>query len=279
MQSNSNIQRVKNKLLVMSGKGGVGKTTIAVNLAYALSKKGFKTGLLDADIHGPNVPKMLNLEKEKLAVKGNKIIPVNIRENFKVMSMAFLAEKEKAVIWRGPLKHKLIRQFIEDVDWGELDYLVIDLPPGTGDESISISQLLNKITGSVIVSTPQQVALLDVVKSINFSREMNIPIIGLIENMAGDIFGKGRVETIARENGLNFLGSLELDKKITESGDKGKPFIVNNTSDISKSFNKITDRMISLSKQKKRKNKFKKTNSIKINNLALKDEVCWYKKA
>lgn len=240
---------MKYNLLVMSGKGGVGKTTIAVNLAYALSRKGFKTGILDADIHGPNVPKMLNLGKQELMARDDKIVPIRIGESLKVMSMAFLAEKEKAVIWRGPLKHKLIKQFVEDVDWGELDYLVIDLPPGTGDEAISISQLLSGTIGSIIVSTPQQVALLDVARSINFSREMNIPIIGLVENMAGDVFGRGNVKALADEESINFLGSLGLNGKIAESGDRGKPFAGDDGGDISDSFSKITEKIISIIKK------------------------------
>ena len=234
----------------MSGKGGVGKTTIAVNLAYALSEKGFKVGLLDVDIHGPNVPKMLNLEDKKLSSKDNKIIPMEVKDNLKVMSMAFLLNKGDAVIWRGPMKHNVIKQFIEDVEWEELDYLVIDFPPGTGDESISISQLLKDITGSIIVSTPQQVALIDVIKSIDFSRKVDIPIIGLIENMAGDVFGKGSVKELADSKEINFLGSLELDKEITESGDKGEPFIKNN-SKSSQSFEKIISKIISFCEKNK----------------------------
>ena len=240
------MKNIKYKLLVMSGKGGVGKTTIAVNLAYSLSEKGWKTGLLDADIHGPNAPKMLNLGRQELIVKNNKMVPIKIKENLKIMSLALLAEKEKAVIWRGPLKHKLIRQFVEEVEWGALDYLVIDLPPGTGDECISISQLLNNITGSLIVSTPQQVALLDVIKAINFSREMNVPIIGLIENMTSRVFGGGSVNELASAQKLSFLGSLDLDNKITESGDKGTPFVANDDWDVTKSFNKIRDKIIRL---------------------------------
>ncbi|MEA2035956.1 MAG: Mrp/NBP35 family ATP-binding protein, partial [Nanoarchaeota archaeon] len=219
------MNKIRNKLLVMSGKGGVGKTTIAVNLAYALSQKGFKVGLLDVDIHGPNVPKMLNLEDKKLQTKDNKIIPIEVNGNLKVMSMAFLLNKKDAAIWRGPMKHNVIRQFIEDVEWGELDYLIIDFPPGTGDECISISQLLKDITGSIIVSTPQQVSLIDVEKSIDFSRNVKIPIIGIIENMSGNIFGGGTVSGFAASQGVDYLGSLNMDKGITESGDKGEPFV------------------------------------------------------
>ena len=251
MESNSHIQKVKNKILVMSGKGGVGKTTIAVNLAFALSKKGFKTGLLDVDIHGPNVPKMLNLEDKKLSAKGDKLLPVKVNENLYVMSIAFFLEKkESAVIWRGPMKHKVITQFIEDVNWGELDYLVIDFPPGTGDEAITVSQLITDITGSIIISTPQKVSLIDVAKSINFSKEMNIPVIGLIENMAGDIFGKGSVSKFAELQNLNFLGSLELDKTIAEMCDAGEPFVKSNSKNTA-SFEKITNKIIDFCNEKK----------------------------
>ena len=230
-------------ITILSGKGGVGKTTVAVNLAYTFSERGFKVGLLDVDIHGPNVPKMLNLENKRLLTKDNKMIPMRAKDNLRVMSMAFLLKKSDAVIWRGPLKHKIIEQFIKDVEWGELDYLIIDFPPGTGDEAISISQLIKDITGSVIVSTPQQVALDDVMKAIDFSGKVNMPIIGLIENMAGDIFGKGGVEDLADARGIDFLGSLELDNKIRESGDKGEPFVRNNNLDLAKSFGNIVKKI------------------------------------
>ena len=177
------MNKIKYKLIVLSGKGGVGKTTVAVNLAYALSKKGYKIGILDVDIHGPNVPKMIGLENKKLLTNDNKIFPLKTKEGIKVISMDFLLKKEDAVIWRGPLKHNLIKQFVEDVDWGKLDYLIIDFPPGTGDEGISISQLIKEITGSIIISTPQEVSLLDVVKAIDFSKKVKVPIIGLIENV------------------------------------------------------------------------------------------------
>lgn len=238
---------IKNKILIMSGKGGVGKTTIAVNLAYSLAEKGFRVGLLDVDIHGPNVPKMLNLEEKRITTNGNKMVPLKLKNGLKVMSMAFLLNKEDAVIWRGPMKHNIIKQFIEDAEWGDLDYLVIDFPPGTGDEAISISQLLKNITGSVIVSTPQKVALIDVAKAIDFSRKVNIPIIGLIENMSGDVFGKGTVKDMADTLKIDFLGTLELDKTITQSGDNGKPFIIDALESYKK-FEKMVNKIVSFCK-------------------------------
>ncbi len=241
------MNKIKYKIIVLSGKGGVGKTTVAVNLAYALSKKGYKIGILDVDIHGPNVPKMVGLENKKLLTKDNKIFLLETKEGIKVISMAFILKKEDAVIWRGPLKHNLIRQFVEDVDWGKLDYLMIDFPPGTGDEGISISQLIKGITGSIIISTPQEVSLLDVVKAIDFSMKVKVPVIGLIENMSGDIFGKGNVKKVADKKKIEFLGSLELDKKITEACDKGKPFI-NSNSKNSKVFKTIVKKLESYCK-------------------------------
>jgi ATP-binding protein involved in chromosome partitioning len=241
---------IKNKLLVMSGKGGVGKTTIAVNLAYALASKGLHVGLLDVDIHGPNVPKMLDLENKRLASINNKILPIKVNDYLSVMSMAFLLQdKEDSVIWRGPMKHNVIKQFVEDVEWGELDYLIIDFPPGTGDEAISVFQILKNITGSIIVSTPQQVSLLDVTKSIDFSRKVNIPIVGLIENMAGEVFGKGSVKSLADSKGISFLGSLELSNEISKSGDSGKPFVIYSAVNITKSFEEITENVISFCKE------------------------------
>ena len=242
------MNKIKNKLLVMSGKGGVGKTTIAVNLTSALAIKGKKVGILDVDIHGPNVPKMLKLEDKKLSSNSNKIIPLTTKDNIKVVSMAFLIQKSDAVIWRGPMKHNVIKQFIEDVDWGELDYLVIDFPPGSGDECISISQLLKDITGSIIITTPQKISLIDVVRSIDFCKKVNIPIIGVIENMSGDIFGRETAKDFAVEHNVDYLGSLEIDKEVSRSGDSGVPF-VNNNYKLSKDFNKVVDKIISYCKK------------------------------
>jgi|GEM_PF-111330 len=219
---------IKNKLLVMSGKGGVGKTTIAVNIAYFLNQLGYKVGLMDVDIHGPNAPKMLGLKNKKLLVDNvtNKIIPLKINPSFKVVSVGFFAETNKAIIWRGPLKHNLLKQFIEDVDWGELDYLIVDFPPGTGDEHISVVQLLKNVTGAIIVSTPQEVSIIDSLKSVDFAEKMKVPIIGFIENMSGGIFGEGSIEKVSLENKIDFLGKLSMNKKIVESSDSGEPFVL-----------------------------------------------------
>ena len=237
------IHMIKNKILVLSGKGGVGKTTVAVNFALLLALLGKRTGILDADMHGPNVPKMLGLDDMKLANHGDKMIPIQHESGLKVISLAFIINEKDSVIWRGPLKHNAIKQFLEDVEWGELDYLVIDFPPGTGDEQISTAQLVGKATGAVIVSTPQKVAILDSVRSIDFCRKMGIPLLGIIENMSGGIFGKGTISKVAEENNLPFLGSLELDEKIARSGDEGKPFAAGD-SVLSLSFKNIVSRIV-----------------------------------
>jgi len=229
-----NLNRIGRKLVVMSGKGGVGKTTVAVNLACGLAARGKKVGLMDVDIHGPNVPKMLGLEGQQFMTDGASIIPLD-KDGLKVVSMAFaLPDSDSAVIWRGPLKMQLISQFLGDVNWGDLDYLVIDLPPGTGDESLSIAQ---QIPGSeaIIVTTPQDVALLDSRKAVNFARQLNMPVLGMIENMSGltcphcgmnlELFKRGGGELASEEMGVSFLGSLPLDPGIVERSDAGRPFI------------------------------------------------------
>lgn len=243
MDFNKKMDR-KKTILVMSGKGGVGKTTVAVNLAYCLSKNNFEVGLLDIDIHGPNVPKMLNLKKIELKIKNNKIIPVIAGTNLKVMSMAFLLQSDHdAVVWRGPAKHGVIKQFVQEVDWGDLDYLIIDLPPGTGDEPLSIAQLINPITGSVIVSTPQEVAILDAMKAVTFSKKVNVPVIGVIENMSGSIFGEGGAEKAASKLNVPFLGRIGLNEKIVKSGDSGTPFVVYKQLEETKSFVRIINKI------------------------------------
>jgi ATP-binding protein involved in chromosome partitioning len=220
-----------------SGKGGVGKSTVAVNLAYSLSSHGYQVGILDLDIHGPNIPIMLGIQNHRLQAIGNLIEPVKITGNLSAMSMAFLLpDVSTPVIWRGPMKMAAIRQFLEEVDWGELDYLVVDLPPGTGDEALSIAQLAPNVSGAVIVTTPQDVATVDSRKAVKFVEMLGIRALGIIENMSGmacphcgkeiDLFGKGGGEKAAREVGVPFLGAIPIDPEMRRAGDEGRPFII-----------------------------------------------------
>ncbi len=254
------LNNIKNRLLVFSGKGGVGKSTVATNLAFAFSEKQLKIGLLDVDIHGPNLAKMLGVEEKRLESAGNnRILPVAITKNLALVSMAFLLQDTATpVIWRGPLKMKVIQQFLGDVIWGNLDWLVIDSPPGTGDEPLSIAQLI-PATGAIIVTTPQEVSLLDSRKAVNFAKKLNLKIHGIIENMSGmvcphcggqiNLFKKGGGEKTAGELGVPFLGRIPIDPKIVELGDDGKPFIIHQPeSDASKAFAEIVDKILHNSK-------------------------------
>lgn len=246
-----NLSKVKYKYMVLSGKGGVGKTTVAVNLAYGLALKDYRVGLLDVDIHGPNVPKMLGINEEKLITKDSKIVPMKVLPNLKVMSLALvLDDPDTPVIWRGPLKMKLIRQFLEEVSWNELDYLMIDSPPGTGDEPLSVCQLVGDLDGAIVVTTPQEVAILDVRKSIQFARELKIPYIGIIENMSGficpychnqiNLFKKGGGMKASVDLDVDFLGDIPFDLDIVNLEDKGKVFIrPDSNSRTAKKFNNI----------------------------------------
>ncbi|WP_298670302.1 Mrp/NBP35 family ATP-binding protein [uncultured Methanofollis sp.] len=227
---------VKHVVLVLSGKGGVGKTTVSVNLASALANHGKTVGLLDLDIHGPNVPKMLGVEGQHLTVMGDKIEPIQITGNLSVVSMEFLLpDAETPVIWRGPMKMAAIQQFLEDVNWGALDYLVVDLPPGTGDEALSIAQLAPNVEGAVIVTTPQEVSTMDSKKAVKFVEKLGYKVIGIVENMSGlicpdcgkeiDIFGKGGGKKAAEELGVPFLGAIPIDVEMRKAGDEGRPFI------------------------------------------------------
>ena len=229
---------IKNKLVVMSGKGGVGKSSTAVNLALALSQEGKSVGLLDVDIHGPSIPKMLGVEEVKPQVVNEQILPIECN-GIKVMSTGFLIpQKKNAIILRGPRKNLLIQQFIRDVAWGELDYLVVDCPPGTGDEPLAVLQLIGPRTMAVIVTTPQDVAVLDVKKSLTFCSELKIPVLGVIENMSGfvcphcgevvDIFKSGGGQAMAEEMKVPFLGRIPLDSALVESGDNGIPYVIGN---------------------------------------------------
>ena len=247
------LNKIKHKIMVMSGKGGVGKSTVATNLAFSLGMNGSEVGLLDIDITGPNIPKMLGIENEKLGGDERGMFPVIIPPHLKVISMAFLlSDKDTPVIWRGPIKMGAIRQFISEVHWGNLDYLIIDLPPGTGDEPLSIAQLIPDSDGAIIVTTPQDVALLDARKSVNFVKTLHQRVLGIIENMSGfecphcskniNLFKEGGGENAAKEMGVPFLGKIPIDPKIVESTDDGKPFVLyDSKSETSKAFNEIIE--------------------------------------
>jgi Mrp family chromosome partitioning ATPase len=267
-----NLAKIKNIIVVMSGKGGVGKSTVATNLAFSLSQHGYEVGIMDVDINGPDIAKMLGIEDERLEPVDGGIAPVLVPPHLKVVSMAFLLkDRDTPVIWRGPLKMSAINQFIGDVKWGDLDYLIIDLPPGTGDEPLSIAQL---IPGgyALIVTTPQDVALLDSRKAVNFAKTLNMPILGILENMSGltcphcnkeiELFKTGGGSKAATDLQVPFLGSIPIDPKIVETGDSGQPFILKHSKSISaKKFNDViqkVENIVNNKKNKKNKNKVKK---------------------
>jgi ATP-binding protein involved in chromosome partitioning len=231
---NESLEKIKRKFLVMSGKGGVGKTSVSVNLALALAKKGYKVGIMDVDIHGPDVPRMLGLEGMMSVNSNRKLDPKRFSENLSAVSIESLTQsRDDAIIWRGPMKYSAIKQFIGDVEWGDLDYLIIDSPPGTGDEPLTIAQTISDAR-AIIVTTPQEVSLADVRKSISFCKTLKMEIFGLIENMSGfacphcgevvDLFGSGGGEKTARTAGITFLGKIPFDPQMVSCGDKGISF-------------------------------------------------------
>src|SRR4030042_5160957 len=228
---------VKHVILVLSGKGGVGKSTVSVNLAFAVASHGKNRGLLDLDFHGPNIPKMLGIEKQHPVLLPTGIEPVRVSENLAVMSIAFLLpDTSTPVVWRGPMKMGAIRQFLADVHWGILDYLVVDLPPGTGDEALTIAQIAPNVKGAVMVTPPQEVAVMDAIKAAKFIEQLDIPVLGVIENISGMIcphcheeinpFSKGGGKKAAEDLGVLYLGGIPLDPEMMEAGDEGKPFIL-----------------------------------------------------
>ena len=247
--------RVKHKIIIASGKGGVGKSTVTVNLARALQMKGLKVGVLDADITGPDIAKLLGIEDARLMQGPDGIEPAEA-DGIRAASMAFLlSSRDSPVVWRGPMKMAAIKQFIQDVDWGDLDFLLIDLPPGTSDEPLSVVQLIPELAGAIIVTTPQEVALLDSRKAVNMVRAMKIPVLGIVENMSGlicphrgesiSIFGAGGGERMAQEMDERFLGAVPMDPSVCALGDSGKTFVQSQASAAS-SFNQIVERLLEM---------------------------------
>lgn len=252
------LKKIKNKFIIMSGKGGVGKTSVTVNLGMALADKGYKVGVMDVDIHGPDVPRVLGINKEMLGVNADKkLTPLAYSDNLSAVSIESLsASKDDAIIWRGPVKHSVIRQFIGDVEWGELDFLLIDAPPGTGDEPLTVAQVISDAQ-AVIVTTPQEVSLADVRKSINFCKTVKMDIFGLIENMSGfhcphcneaiDMFGTGGGEKTAKDADINFLGKIPFDPKLVACGDSGTSYQETyKDSPVTKAFDNVTKMMADL---------------------------------
>jgi ATP-binding protein involved in chromosome partitioning len=228
--------RIRHKLLVLSGKGGVGKSTVAANLAVSLALAGQRVGLLDIDIHGPSIPGLLGLQGRQISVAGGELVPVRMTDHLAVMSIGFMLSSVKdAVIWRGPLKFNVIRQFLKDVAWGDLDYLVVDSPPGTGDEPLSVAQLVGSPAAAIVVTTPQDLAIADVRRCVSFCEAVSLPVAGIVENMSGlvcpkcgeriDVFKRGGGKALAEETNVPYLGAVPIDPAIVVSGDAGTPFV------------------------------------------------------
>lgn len=249
----SNLAKIKHKVFVLSGKGGVGKSSVAANLAAACSKQGFKTGLMDVDVHGPSIAQMMGMtELLDITPDQKMLIPKQINENLKAVSVqALMQDRDQAIIWRGPAKAGMIQQFVGMVDWGELDFLIIDAPPGTGDEPLTVVQTIPEAMG-VIVTTPQEVALADVRKSISFCKTVKMKTLGIVENMAGfkcphcddviHLFGEGGGKKTADATGLNFLGSIPFDTQVVSSGDSGKPLMLQDVdTEFTKAFATVVD--------------------------------------
>lgn len=239
---------IRNAIAIGSGKGGVGKTTVAVNVSVCLAESGARVGLLDADIYGPNVPLMMGVDRLP-PIKDNKLMPAE-SYGVKIMSIGFLVQPGQPLIWRGPMLHSAIRQFLSDVDWGELDYLIIDLPPGTGDAPLSLAQSL-PLSGGVIVTLPQQVSIDDAHRGLEMFRQLEVPILGIIENMSYlemadgskmDIFGSGGGERLAKEAGVAFIGAIPIDARVRAGGDTGKPVVISDPrSPVAQALQKITE--------------------------------------
>lgn len=251
-------------MAILSGKGGVGKSTITANLAVVLAQRGYRVGILDADIHGPSIPKLLGARKGKLTASRTEdegIVPVEGPLGIKIISMDFLLPSDETpVIWRGPMKMGAIRQFLADVEWGDLDFLLVDLPPGSGDEPLSIMQLLPDMDGAIVVTVPSEVSQIVVKRAIGFTRELKVPVLGIVENMSGfvcpkcgaetDIFKSGGGQKMAGELGVPFLGKLPLDPRIYEDSDSGMPFILEHAeTPAAKAFMQVVERVEKYLKQ------------------------------
>ena len=251
----ASLSKIKHKIFVLSGKGGVGKSSVSANLAASLSKKGYKTGLMDVDVHGPSIAQMLGLTELLDISKDQLLLPKKVNGNLKVVSVqALMQDKDQAIIWRGPAKTGMIRQFVSSVDWGELDFLIIDAPPGTGDEPLTVVQTIPEALG-VIVTTPQEVALADIRKSISFCKTVRLKTLGIVENMAGfkcphcseaiDLFSSGGGEKTAKSQGLNFLGSIPFDLRVVAAGDSGVPVMFQDkTSEFTSAFDAVVENII-----------------------------------
>ena len=253
----SSLSKIKHKIFVLSGKGGVGKSSVSANLAASLSKKGYKTGLMDVDVHGPSIAQMMGMT-ELLDISENQLLlPKQVNGNLKVVSVqALMQDKDQAIIWRGPAKTGMIRQFVGSVDWGELDFLIIDAPPGTGDEPLTVVQTIPEALG-IIVTTPQEVALADIRKSISFCKTVRLKTLGIVENMAGfkcphcnesiDLFSSGGGAKTASSQGLGFLGSIPFDTQVVLSGDSGTPMMLqDNETEFTKAFDTVVENVIKL---------------------------------
>jgi Mrp family chromosome partitioning ATPase len=257
----SRLCHIRHKIMVLSGKGGVGKSTVAVNLAVALAMAGKRVGLLDVDIHGPSVPKLLHLDSGKVEAFGEAMLPVRADLGagwLDVMSIGFLLRaSDDAVIWRGPMKYSVIKQFLKDVEWGELDYLVVDSPPGTGDEPLAAAQLIESADGAIVVTTPQAVAVQDVRRCIVFCHKLNLPVLGVVENMSGfscprcgetvSIFGVDGGRNMAEDMGVPFLGAVPIELDVVLSGDSGAPVVRSKPhSQAAQAFGRIVQRLLDL---------------------------------
>ena len=249
---------IRRRLFVLSGKGGVGKSTVAVNLAVALARRGRQVGLLDVDVHGPSVPTLLRVPDGRIRLHDDSMLPVEGPAGLKIMSIGYLTTSgNDAIVWRGPLKFSVVRQFLRDVQWGELDDLVVDCPPGTGDEPLAVVQLAGKPAAAVVVTTPQQVAVADVRRCLTFCRLVDLPIAGLVENMSGfvcphcgravDLFGAGGGEALARETGVPLLGRVPFDPAVVAGGDAGSPFaMLDADTPTARAFHGIVDRLLEI---------------------------------